>query len=124
MINNNIIGPKNYLGIKEEDAEKAMQLLQEGNVEFNHYENSHSVISHEEAISTCDRMVNDGAEYGIEVSYENNGDELKELENELYQKLYDTNRLECGIYDNEFIYEVEQESINKFVEMILNKRVE
>ena len=127
MINNRLEGKLKYVAVREEDLNKTMELLEGNQISYNQYDSSHSVFCNDEARNTRARVQTNMNTLRNTNDIKDDIDiqtELYSLEDSIYERLYKSQDLECGVYDNEFIYETEEDELEKFITRISNESME
>ena len=94
-----------FIGVPLNRLGEVKEVLKEKDIPINIYENAHSVLSDAEARFTADRIQdpNESDFYIPDLSDE----DIELFVDNLYNDLNDTVCDECGIYDNDRLYEIE-----------------
>lgn len=116
MIDNevtNLKGPIKFLSIEDKNIEKVKELLNENDIPFNNYENAHEILCEVEAKHAVEMMKENNPDINVNKNMENL------IMNSAFQTFKNSIKLENGMYDNDYIYEVKNDLIENVKKIII-----
>lgn len=102
-----------HITIKNEDIEKVKELLNKENIKYNEYENVHEILCDQEAKHAVEMMIKDNPDINF------NKNTKKIVEESVFDQFKKSIDLENGMYDNEYIYEIKQNTIENIKKIIM-----